>query len=119
MLQIAALPRASYRYLLISGALVFLAYTGLPLAFWLCHTSSVLDGFVDGLGLVPIVGAGLLLSYVIAGAPVVLRLIARDLKQFQPQPIVRAEWLLAKIHLFAWVALIVFIPFYIAHWFAS
>jgi ABC-type sulfate transport system permease component len=115
MIQVTDAPRANWRFLTIAAALVSFAYVGLPIAFWLCRAASPLDRVADGLGTVAIAAAGLTLAYVFAGAPVVTRLLARDLQRLEPSPVVRAERLLARLHIWVWGAVIVALPAYVAY----
>ena len=55
------------------------------------------------------------LAYVFAGAPIVMRLLARDLGRVEASPLIRAERFLARFHFWVWGAAIVAIPAYIVY----
>ncbi len=108
-------PRADWRFVLIAATLAFFAYAGLPVAFWLCRAAGPLDRVAAGLGTLALAAAGVTLAYVFAGAPIVMRLLARDLGRVEASPLIRAERFLARFHFWVWGAAIVAIPAYIVY----
>ena len=115
VMQIESYSQPSWRIVTLSGALVLLAYAGLPIAFWLCRAAAPLDRIADGLGTVAVALAGVSIAYAVAGAPVVMRLLARDLGHVQPVPLVRTERLFARLHFWLWLVGIIAVPFYVAY----
>jgi hypothetical protein len=100
--------------LTIGAGLITAAYFGIPIALYLLKAEPTLEASNGGLGHVAAALSAGLFVYVVVGAPVALRILARELSGYTGRLVQLERWM-ARGYVWVWGAGIVVFPFYMVY----